>query len=170
MLLSGFTEHGRHQTGTEHTFGGDPAAAAGHHETCFAELLGADHQYKVVHAGFDSGVGFAHGGGAGSTSVGRITNGHAGLAELTEDLLTHHGGGVHHVAGVDRLDVFDADAGVVQGELGGGRTEFGGSLVGETTELDEIRANDENVGAVSCGAGTGRRGTHCLPYLFGLRR
>ncbi len=115
-----------------------PAAQEAH----LAHLLTAYSHGQVVGAGGDGHVRLADGGGAGGAGVGHVHDRDAGLADLVEDALAHHGAGLIEVAAHQELHVFEADAGIVAGQQHRLSSQFVHELLRVASELHEPHADD----------------------------
>src|SRR5690606_24858696 len=110
-------------------------------EQALAHLLDAHREHAVVQPGFHRGPRFTERGGAGRTGVGGIHYRNAGLADLLQDALSDHAVGLAEVATVQRLDVLNLQATVVEGEQRRLGTDLGDGLLGKPPELDHVDTN-----------------------------
>ena len=130
------------------SFGMPPPPPAAAEQARLAHLLDADREHEVVDAGLDRHPRLAERGRAGGAGVRAVDHRNAGLADLLQDALADHPGRLHQVAAVERLDVLDLHAGVVERQQRGLGAELGHRLLREAAEVDHVDADDVDVSLI----------------------
>src|SRR5882757_9320284 len=152
MFEAHHRKHRRHGLGADQSFGGQRLVADFlFHDHAGRHLFDADAQYRVEEPRLDGRPAFTERCGPRGAGIGAIHHGYAGLADQLQGALAGHG--LADIAAVERLNIMDADAAVVQRQERRIRRQLRDRSIGIAPEADHVDTYHVHVGHVRSPSG-----------------